>query len=224
MREHDVQHRAREVRGEARDALDLRAHEVVAERDLAEQLAVVGEVDRERVAARRPRSCRCRGSARRSPRRRGRRRGTSADTRSRPGPPTASAPAARAGRPGGRTSPPAPCGTAATPRRPRRTARRAAARRCGLRTVSIRLPQVGLHLVDARRRARPSGRRGGTRRPRRRAADCTDELGAVALGDLEPAARRAPPCRAAASSCRSRAPSQATPSSMPVQSHSVSFR
>ena len=85
----------------------VRAHDVVAERDLAQQLAVVGEVDRDRVGARRPRSSRCRGSARRSRRGRGRRPGRSPTPRSRPGPPTASARAARAGRPGGRTSPPA---------------------------------------------------------------------------------------------------------------------
>ena len=173
VREHDVQHRPREVGREARDALDLRAHDVVAERDLAEQLAVVGEVDRERVARVGL------DLADVVDQRAGHRhvavdaRETRSTPRSRPGPPTACARAVRAGRPGGRTSPPAPCGSAATCRRPRRTARRAAARRYGLRTVSIRrrrsasiwstlvggrVDQVGEAVVAVLRRTRRTAR------------------------------------------------------------------
>src|SRR5207249_6687479 len=49
MGEQDVQHGARERWGEAVDPLDRAAHEVVAERYLAVQLAEVGEVDRRRL-------------------------------------------------------------------------------------------------------------------------------------------------------------------------------
>ena len=47
--EHDVEHRARQLGRKAVDPLDRAAHDVVAERDLAQELALVGEVDRHRV-------------------------------------------------------------------------------------------------------------------------------------------------------------------------------
>ena len=47
--EHDVEHRARQLGRKAVDPLDRAAHHVVAERDLAQELALVGEVDRHRV-------------------------------------------------------------------------------------------------------------------------------------------------------------------------------
>ena len=62
--EDDVQHRLGERGREAVDLLDLAAHEVVAERDLALQAPGVGQVDRERRRRRRPRACRCRAAAR----------------------------------------------------------------------------------------------------------------------------------------------------------------
>ena len=178
--------RARSAR-ESGDPLDLRAHEVVAERDLAEQLAVVGEVDRERVAAvgldladvvdqRAGDGDVAVDAGERAPR-----------WRSRPGPPRASARAARAGMPGGRTSPPAPCGTAATPRRPRRTARRAA--RAGTGCAPSRSAAAGRPPSGRRsRRARPSGRRGRYSPSCGRGRGLHHQLGAVAVGDLEAAA------------------------------------
>ena len=48
--EDDVQQRLRELRREAVDRLDLAAHAVVAERDLALQAPVVGELDRRPLA------------------------------------------------------------------------------------------------------------------------------------------------------------------------------
>ena len=46
MGEDDVQQRTRQLPGKALDALGLPANQVIAERNLAQQLAVVGEVDR----------------------------------------------------------------------------------------------------------------------------------------------------------------------------------
>src|SRR5205823_11688446 len=51
VREDDVKKRAGELPGKAVDRLDRPAHPVIAQRDLAEQLAVVGQVDRGGVAA-----------------------------------------------------------------------------------------------------------------------------------------------------------------------------
>ena len=60
----DVQHAWASVGREAVEVLDQAAHAVVAERDLALQAAVVGQVDR-RGRRCRPRACRCRAAARR---------------------------------------------------------------------------------------------------------------------------------------------------------------
>ena len=63
--EDDVEERLAIGGREALDLLDLAPDPVVAERDLAEQLAGVGELDRAVRARRRPRSSRCRAEARR---------------------------------------------------------------------------------------------------------------------------------------------------------------
>ena len=126
-----MQHRAREVVGEARQVLDQPADAEVAERDLALELADVGHVDRRRRWRRRRRACRCRAAAPRRPRPRGRCRGRWPRSPTPTGRPRGSARAARGGRPGGSTWPPARRGTPPTSRVPSPKIASSSARRCG---------------------------------------------------------------------------------------------
>ena len=133
-----MQHRRGEVGREAGQVLDQPAHAVVAERDLALELAQ-RRSGRSRAGRRcRPRACRCRAAARRSRRRRGRSPGTSRRSPRRTGRRSASARAARGGRPGGSAWRPARRGTAARSARSGPSTASSRARRCGFWTVASR--------------------------------------------------------------------------------------
>ena len=134
-RQDDVEH-AWAVGGEAVDLLDLAAHDVVAERDLALELAGVGQLDRAAVVrvgldladvVEQRAGDRELAVDRRERRRR---------ARARPARPTGCARAARAGRPGGSAWPPAPRGSAPRSRVSAKK-RSSSSRRNGFWTVSI---------------------------------------------------------------------------------------